>query len=227
MNKKIKVLLRGALGDRFGKVHYFSVSSVKTRGDIIRALSSLHVGFKEFLVKLGKQGYDYRVTDAKIQDGMLEDDIAQEVVSHLAIRPVLRLSGRVFRLIAGVALIAASFFVPVVGTLLLGVGASLIRSGLTRSYTPSVKPKRQEEEEQRRQNFNAQSLRAQYNAPIPFLFGNCRTEGMPILAIIPRAQRGQAGGFIFSTVVSATSRSLPRHLGGYRSTMNLAGIPHR
>lgn len=109
------VRLSGELGRRFGKYHRFAI---KTPGEAIRALCANFPGFKEWLIDSERRGVFYRVlTGRKSQSIDAIHDHSPESV--FSVCPVFTGGkSRWLSVVAGIALIGASFFLP--ATPLLG-----------------------------------------------------------------------------------------------------------
>lgn len=132
-----EVRLYGALGERFGRVHRLAVA---TAAEAVRALCANFPGFEAALLEVAP-GYRVRVGDRRLEvaDEVRDPSGARE---RIAIIPVLAGAKSEFtRIILGVALIAASFFVPGLPALaanaLIGLGASMVLGGVAQMLAPT------------------------------------------------------------------------------------------
>jgi len=154
-----KVVLRGELGKRFGRVHHFDLN---TPAEAIRALCANFEGFQESLVTSAERGVGYIVQVGRLAIEELEEIHNPTGQSEeISITPVLAGAGAVGRIIVGVALIAVSFLLPgaglfgtqalfatgtaglagagfatVLGTVVSAVGAALVLSGTAQLLSP-------------------------------------------------------------------------------------------
>jgi predicted phage tail protein len=157
-----KVVLRGELGKQFGRVHHFDLN---TPAEAIRALCANFEGFQQALVTAAERGVGYIVQVGKAAIEEL-DEVHNPTGQNeeISITPVLAgaggQGGGIGQIIAGVALIAASFLLPgaglfgagfgvfgplapatiatltTVGTVTSAIGAALILSGTAQLISP-------------------------------------------------------------------------------------------
>jgi predicted phage tail protein len=134
-----QVRLAGHLGNAFGGLHHFDIS---TPAEAIRALCANHRGFKQYVLKHNAPGY--RVLVGKSERG--EDELHVGTSSGtITIVPVVAGAGGGFgKVLLGAALIGASILLPAispigntilfgtttVGSLLGSVGISLVLGGV-------------------------------------------------------------------------------------------------
>ena len=150
-----KVVLRGELGKKFGRVHWFELS---TPGEAIRALAANFQGFQQELYDAGERGIGYMVQvgrDAMETLDHLEFPSGQQ--ESISITPVLQGAGGggVGKIFAGIALVAAAIVLgPVAGGFLgLGltgaitgtaataigyIGSAMILGGTAQLLSPSI-----------------------------------------------------------------------------------------
>lgn len=113
----ITVILYGFLAEQYGKRHMLAI---KTPAEAIRALSANYPGFKQ---KIAQSAYEYRVLVGK-ENRATEHGIHLPATHTIKIVPLVLGSGPgLGRVIAGAALIAASFYLP--GTTYLSAASSL------------------------------------------------------------------------------------------------------
>lgn len=142
--KKIKLL--GELGKKFGRVH---MMDVKTTAEAIRALCANFKEFEQWLLGSEQRGVGYKVFVRKSQIGV--DELHNPASKEITIAPVLIGSkDSFFKVILGVALVAASFFLPGMtyfsafssfgidlSAIAFGVGVSLALGGVSQMLAPT------------------------------------------------------------------------------------------
>lgn len=101
----ITVILYGFLAEQFGKRHELAI---KTPAEAIRALSANYPAFKQ---AIAKSQYEYRVLVGK-EDRATESGLHLPATKTIKIVPLVAGSGGLGRILAGAALIAASFYLP-------------------------------------------------------------------------------------------------------------------
>ncbi|MGE0408971.1 MAG: tail assembly protein [Amphiplicatus sp.] len=138
------VRLSGELGRRYGRYHRFDV---RTPAEAVRALCANFKDFADWLVASQERGVAYRVL-ADRAPRRLEELHEHTPADVITICPVLSAAGKngLVGIIAGVALVAASFFLPAaplfaalpgaLGSLSLSgiafsIGTSLLLGGIT------------------------------------------------------------------------------------------------
>jgi len=157
-----RVVLRGELGKQFGRVHHFDLN---TPAEAIRALCANFEGFANALATAGERGVGYIVQVGRfgLQD-LEEIHNPTGEREEISITPVLAgaggTGGAIGQIVAGVALVAASFLFPgaglfgagmgifgplapatiatltTVGTVTSAIGAALILSGTSQLLSP-------------------------------------------------------------------------------------------
>jgi predicted phage tail protein len=188
----VEVALLGELGRKFGRKYSFMASSPK---DVFSALCHQLNGFKEYMEKAHENGIGFRLVDED-PEGM---DYANVVMGcrRLIIAPIISGGGTIGRILIGVALIALAF-VPGIGiglmtvagqaaagfttagSLLFGLGTSLVLSGIASLLTPPVKNPQSDTEKKDSYLFDrAAELTTQGN-PVPILYGRFLA-GSPLL----------------------------------------------
>lgn len=176
----VEVKLLGELGRRFGRSYRFMASSPK---DVISALSNQLAGFKDYLTGAHEDGIGFRLVDEDA-DGMDYEKVMMPC-RQLVIAPVISGGGTLGKILLGVALIALAFIPGIgtavavgaakasftaIGSLLFGLGTSLVLAGVAALLTPPVK---QPKETERKDSFlfdRATELSSQ-GAPVPILYG--------------------------------------------------------
>lgn len=144
--KKIKLL--GELGKKFGRVHMMDVNST---AEAIRALCANFKDFERWLTTSEERGVRYKVFVRKEQIDM--EQLHYPASKEITIAPILVGSkSGVFKAILGVALIAASFFLPTaplfltttgmfastsLASIAFSVGVSLALGGVSQMLAPT------------------------------------------------------------------------------------------
>ena len=124
-----KVILRGELGKKFGRVHNFELN---TPAEAIRALCANFEGFQQELCEAGERGIGYMVQIGRDVMGSLDEiEYPTGQSEAISITPVLQGAGGggVGQIFAGIALVAAAIVLGPVGAVIGGVGASVIGAG--------------------------------------------------------------------------------------------------
>ena len=131
-----KIVLRGELGKKFGRVHVFELN---TPAEAIRALTANYEGFEQELCSSGEHGIGYMVHVGK--DAMEELDHIHNptgAMEEISITPVLQgAGGGVGKVFAGIGLIAAAVLLGPAGAGFLGLGAGFV-SGATAAAASSI-----------------------------------------------------------------------------------------
>lgn len=142
----IKIRLLGELGKRFGKEHHFAIMST---AEGIRALCANFPGFDRYMIESGDRGVAYKVLNNRAEIDL--DQITDPASRTITIAPVVMgAGGAIGKILLGAALIAAAFFVPVLGTVTLfgsttlaslafSVGVSLTLGGVAQLLAPVPK----------------------------------------------------------------------------------------
>lgn len=164
------IRLYGKLGAKFGRVHKFICSSPK---EAASALCSMVPGFKQEMMESKDKGIEYAVFIGR-------ENIGEEVLDapagskDIRIAPIVAGSGRGLQVIAGVALVAASFLTGgAAAPYLLAVGASLAVGGAMQYLTkiPDGNTATDSVNNGASYNFNGPvNVTAQGN-PVPVLYG--------------------------------------------------------
>ena len=176
----VEVKLLGELGRRFGRSYRFMANSPK---DVISALSNQLAGFKDYLTGAHEDGIGFRLVDEDA-DGMDYEKVMMPC-RQLVIAPVISGGGTLGKILLGVALIALAFIPGVgtavavgaakasftaIGSLLFGLGTSLVLSGVAALLTPPVKTPEETEVTDSFLFDRATELSSQ-GAPVPILYG--------------------------------------------------------
>lgn len=145
-----RVRLLGAAGRKFGRVFYLAVSSP---AEAVRAISVLRPEFRSWVLEQHDQGVAWRVVTGD-PNGIEADDLLRGTSQDIILAPVMLgaggTAGNIIKIVLGVALIAASIFIPggamifgtAFGKLSLGVGlvgGALVLGGVAGLLTPTPK----------------------------------------------------------------------------------------
>jgi predicted phage tail protein len=177
----VEVSLLGELGRKFGRKYSFMATSPK---DVFSALCHQLEGFKEYMSNAHENGIGFRLVDGD-PEGM---DYANLLMGcrKLIIAPIISGGGTIGRILIGVALVALAFIPGVgtaiaagaakasftaVGSLLFGLGTSLVLSGVASLLTPPVSNPKSDTDKKDSFLFDrAAELTTQGN-PVPILYG--------------------------------------------------------
>jgi predicted phage tail protein len=176
----VTVKLKGILGREYGPVHRFLATSPR---DVVSALEANFPGFKARILELER--WNYRLTTPSNHWGLGEDELGLGIGEELVIRPIVAGSGGNFgRVLLGVALVAASAFMPAsimgISSMSVGLlGGSLILGGILGWLSPKPKERKQDDPNK---SFSQASGTAARDAPVPLWVGYLRIEGMPVLS---------------------------------------------
>lgn len=131
------VRLSGELGREFGRYHRFDV---KSPAEAVRALCANFKGFAEFVAGSAERGIGYRVL-ADRTPRRLDEIHDHTPADTITICPVLTAAGSgkgIGMIAAGIALVAASFFLPGAGVLAGAVLSQISLSGIAFSLGASL-----------------------------------------------------------------------------------------
>lgn len=160
------------------------------------AVRFLLVNFPQLEGHMSQQHYRVSVGDYALDEGELHDPAGQQVIK---IVPVLTGAGAVGRIIAGVALIVASIFIPgtamVFGTavkgLVFGMGASLVLGGVAELLTPVPRiptGKDSEQDPRKSYSFSGVQQTSRQGVPVPICYGQTLVGSVVISAGVDTVQ---------------------------------------
>jgi predicted phage tail protein len=118
-------------------------------------------------------------------------------VEAIKIVPVIEGSGAVGRILAGIALIAISFFVPFVAPILFGLGASLVLGGVAQLITPVPRVGQGENSTsdiKKSYNFSGIQQTSRAGTPVPLVYGKTLVGSVVISAGIGNEIEDLGGG---------------------------------
>lgn len=177
--KKIKLL--GELGKKFGRVHMMDVNST---AEAIRALCANFKEFESWLAGSEERGVRYKVLVRKTAIDL--DSLHNPISKEITIAPVLvgAKSGLV-KVIIGVALIAASFYLPGsmyfsaysafsinASAIAFSIGTSLALGGVSQMLAPTpTTPSGSGEKNKPSYQFNGAINTTAQGLPVPIGYG--------------------------------------------------------
>jgi predicted phage tail protein len=143
------------------------------------AVRFLLANFPQLERHMADQHYRVSVGSYDLDEGELHDPAGQQ---QIKIVPVLQGAGAVGRIIAGVALLAASFAIPgfaawagpTAYSLIIGVGASLVLGGVAQLLTPVPtmnSGKDSEKDPRKSYSFSGIQQTSRQGVPVPVVYG--------------------------------------------------------
>ena len=160
------------------------------------AVRFLLANFPALESEMTKQHYRVSLGDRDLELDEIHEPSGQQVVS---ITPVIAGAGAAGRILAGVALVAASIFIPgtalVFGTavkgLVFGIGASLALGGVAQLLTPvATLPTGPDSSKDPRKNYSFSGIQntSRMGTPVPIIYGECIVGSVVISAGIDVSQ---------------------------------------
>lgn len=144
---QVEVKLLGELGRFFGRVWYFEANCIRTPAQAVRAIAANKPEFINYLYNSEANGICYRVvTDDAL--GIDEEKLQYPFAKRLILAPMVIGAGKIGKIILGVGLIAASFFMPAsiglfgiaISSASVGLlGAALVLGGISSALSPVQK----------------------------------------------------------------------------------------
>jgi len=194
------VRLYGSLGSRFGREFKLSVTSP---AEAVRALCAMIPGFEVYISNSKRRGEGYGVWAGK--RNLREDELqAPSGPDDIRIAPFpLGSKSSWVSIIAGVVLIVVGVVTSWAGgSYLIGMGVSMLISGVAQMLVPQSKPGSGERpENQPSHTFNGPvNTQAQGN-PVPLLYGRMITGSAVVSAgivnedVVPQAKNGSGVGY--------------------------------
>lgn len=177
----VQVKLLGELGRRFGRSYSFMVRNPR---DVISALANQLDGFKEYLCEAHENGMGFKLVDSD-PTGMGYEEVMMSC-KQLIIAPVISGSGgkgfSIGQILVGALLIGLAFIPGVgaaaatgaltkVGTVLFGLGASLVLTGIAGLLTPPVQTPSSDSKKKDSFMFDRAVELTTQGYPIPLLYG--------------------------------------------------------
>ena len=194
----VTIRLLGEAGRRFGRRFQLAV---KTPAEALRALCVQIPDLRQYLLDSGNKGIAWRVvTDNAI--GLDEDQLLWPMSKRMVLAPIPAGRGAVGRIIAGVALLAATFLIPGAAawlgptavSLITGVSVSMIFGGVAELLTPTPKMPnvgnvgggatsgRSREEQLNSFTFDKSNANALQGEVVPVLYGERIIGRLPVLS---------------------------------------------
>lgn len=186
----IEVRLYGHLRARFGRGHRLDVSSP---AEAVRALCAVVPGFKPHLLEHSEPGYRVTVSRVPVDS---EEQLHHPVGGIIGIVPVVAGRAGAGKILAGIALIVVSFFVPAawgfaigalqvsVSALAFNIGVSLVIGGVTQMLAGSPKAPTPSEQasNQPSYNFNGAVNVTGQGHPVPVCYGGPIRVGSQVIS---------------------------------------------
>jgi predicted phage tail protein len=163
------------------------------RADVANAAEAVRfllANFPQLERHMTDQHYRVSLGSYDLATDELHDPAGQQ---QIKIVPVLAGAGAVGRIIAGVALIALSFFVPFVAPILFGVGASLVLGGVAQLLTPVPKiaqgaASNTDQDPRKSYSFSGIQQTSRQGVPVPIVYGETLVGSVVISAGIDTEQ---------------------------------------
>lgn len=181
-----RIRLYGRLAKFIG--HRVLEADVATAAEAVRFLIA---NWPELEQHMADQHYRVSVGSYDLTEDELHDPAGQQ---EIKIVPVMAGAGAVGRILAGAALIAASF-IPGVGalavSLMLGVGASLVLGGVAQLLTPVPRMntgKDSEKDPRKSYSFSGVQQVSRQGVPVPIVYGETLVGSVVISAGIDTVQ---------------------------------------
>ena len=138
---KTKIRLHGKIAKIYGEE--FEFANIKNASKCIDALNTVAPGIKDYVIEQTKEGMHYEViiNDEELKPGEIRKNFDE--IQTIDIAPCILGQKGVFEIIAGVALIVASFFTGgFLSVFLFTLGVDLIVAGITYLTTdiPETEP---------------------------------------------------------------------------------------
>lgn len=121
-----KIKLYGELGRKFGREYRLKVNSP---AEAVRALCIQITGFRKYLIESQKSGISFKVYSAKNEVG--QEQLGMTGTGDIRIVPQIAGANGEFRVLAGAALVAASFLPTPLSPYLFNVGVGVALGGVS------------------------------------------------------------------------------------------------
>ena len=194
----VTIRLLGEAGRRFGRRFQLAV---KTPAEALRALCVQIPDLRQYLLNSGDKGIAWRVVTDNAT-GLDEDQLLWPMSKRMVLAPIPAGRGAVGRIIAGVALLAATFLIPGAAawlgptavSLITGVSVSMIFGGVAELLTPTPKMPnvdsvgggatggRSREEQLNSFTFDKSNANALQGEVVPVLYGERIIGRLPVLS---------------------------------------------
>jgi predicted phage tail protein len=194
----VTIRLLGEAGRRFGRRFQLAV---KTPAEALRALCVQIPDLRQYLLDSGDNGIAWRVVTDNAT-GLEEDQLLWPMRKRMVLAPIPAGRGAVGRIIAGVALLAATFLIPGAAawlgptavSLITGVSVSMIFGGVAELLTPTPKMPnvgnvgggatsgRSRDEQLNSFTFDKSNANALQGEVVPVLYGERIIGRLPVLS---------------------------------------------
>jgi predicted phage tail protein len=185
------IKLYGPLADKIGQDSFRA--EIGTVAESVRFLVANFPHLEQFIAS-----HDYSIYTGthNIGEEEIHYPVGRNEDVHLI--PVISGAGAVGRIIGGIFLVAASFFVPGValfgvalGPVLFGIGASLALGGVAQLLAPKVTAPRKEKDPQEVESYSISGVQntSRQGIPVNVVYGEIVTGGIIISAGITTADR--------------------------------------
>lgn len=185
VNEYTEVILAGALGKKFGRVRHLVCANA------IQALKLIGLerpDFKQYLIEKAKEGIGYHIiSDKRVRSEQeLRLPAGKRLIIAQAVTGAKGSGGSILEIVAGAALVALAIWNPVgwvgAGALMSSgtaqavgmLGASLVLSGITALISPTPAGSTSS------YYFNGASNTVTQGQPVPVIYGEMLTGGLPI-----------------------------------------------
>lgn len=182
-----KIRLHGVLGERFGRVHYYSVESPK---EAIKALCVMIPGFQKFMLESKEYGLTFSIFEGK--RNLTNDELSMQANgADIRIAPIIigSKNAGVFQTILGAVLVAAGFalsftFLAPASPFLYMTGASMMLGGVVQMLSPmdGGLSARESPDNKPSYAFGGPVNSIAQGNPVPILYGKRRIGGAIISA---------------------------------------------
>lgn len=182
-----KIRLHGVLGERFGRVHYYSVGSPK---EAIKALCVMIPGFQKFMLESKEYGLTFSIFEGK--RNLTNDELSMQANgADIRIAPIIigSKNAGVFQTILGAVLVAAGFalsftFLAPASPFLYMTGASMMLGGVVQMLSPmdGGLSARESPDNKPSYAFGGPVNSIAQGNPVPILYGKRRIGGAIISA---------------------------------------------
>lgn len=177
----VEVRLHGALAREFGRVWNLEVQSP---AEAVQAIDTMKKGFRAAIMKLDQAGMVFRVRSKTHDYG--DDDVEMLLgdTKRIDIIPIVRGASAGLRFVAGAVLFvvgAATSWLGGAGLPVAGLGLSLMFGAVTEWLTPKIK-REDVEKSLNSWSFNGPVNTTEQGAPVPIIYGEVLTGGVPISA---------------------------------------------
>ena len=196
MTMRRKIKLYGQLAKFIG--HRVLHADVGSAAEAVRFLVA---NFPQLEKHMADQHYRVSVGNYDLSEDELHDPAAQHDISFV---PVVVGAGAVGRILAGIAIIALSFGIGAiasagvtlgglagigtVGTVFVGIGATLVLGGISQLLTPVPKTAEMQNDPRNTYNFSGVQQTSRQGTPVPVCYGKVLTGSVVISAGVDTVQ---------------------------------------